>query len=227
MISLGHRWLYRVMGILHRDINMGNIMIRRNGAKVVGVLIDYDLAVDISKPSSTSLERTGVRRFMAIDLLEPTSMSHHARHDMEAMHWVLVWFSFRYEDGDEIHAAPLETWIDCSKATLMALKTSFLLRQIEGRPTPPFSSLSKSWILPWNRLFGRGHSELGSYNNERSCSYDAGTKTQVPDEIVFPRDAVFHDDTSMWTAFWNVLNPDKHVDFDDVSNSVRSGFLPY
>ncbi|KAF9506319.1 hypothetical protein BS47DRAFT_1489425 [Hydnum rufescens UP504] len=112
-IALCHRWLYRVMGILHRDITMDNIMIRRNGAKVVGVLIDYDLAVDINNPSRASLERTGVPRFMAIDLMKGTDMHHHARHDMEAMHWVLVWFSFRYEDGREIPAArrPLEKWV--------------------------------------------------------------------------------------------------------------------
>ncbi|KAF9514944.1 hypothetical protein BS47DRAFT_1450584 [Hydnum rufescens UP504] len=52
----GHRWLYRVMGILHGDINMNNIMICRDGAKVVSILIDYDLAIDINKPLSTSLE---------------------------------------------------------------------------------------------------------------------------------------------------------------------------
>ncbi|KAF9514952.1 hypothetical protein BS47DRAFT_830653 [Hydnum rufescens UP504] len=224
-IALCHRWLYRVTGILHGDINMNNIMIRRDGAKVVGVLIDYDLAIDINKPSSTSLERIGVRRFMAIDLMKGSLIPHHARHDMEAMHWVLVWFTFRYEDGEEIRATrrPLEKWV--TSPLLDDVKNSFL-HGIEGRPTPPFSSLFIPWILPWNQLFGRGHDELGIYTAQ--CKYYAQIKTkEVPNEIDFPTDAVFFHDTSMWTAFWNVLNPDKYVDFDDVCSSARLGFLPY
>ncbi|KAF9514940.1 hypothetical protein BS47DRAFT_1342548, partial [Hydnum rufescens UP504] len=39
-------------------------MFRRNGANVIGVLNRYDLAIDINKPSSTSLEQIGVRHLM-------------------------------------------------------------------------------------------------------------------------------------------------------------------
>jgi serine/threonine protein kinase len=56
MISLGHHWLYQVMGILHCDISLDNIMICCNGAKVIGILIDYDLATDINKLSTSRLE---------------------------------------------------------------------------------------------------------------------------------------------------------------------------
>jgi Fungal protein kinase len=212
------------MGILHHDISMGNIMICHNGAKVIGVLIDYDLAIDINKPSSASLERTGVPHFMAVDLMKGTLIHHHARHDMEAMHWVVVWFTFQYADGNKVLTTlrPLEKWVTSSD--LNGVKNSFL-HSIEGHPTPPFSSLFLSWIFPWNQLFSRGHDELGNYKVQ--CSDDAGKKTEVPHKIVFPPDVVFFHDTSMWTNFWNVLNPNKHGDFDNVSSSAQLGFLPH
>jgi len=134
---------------------------------------------------------------------------------MEAMHWVLVWFSFRYEDGREIPAArrPLEKWVP--SLVLDDVKNSFL-HTIEGHPTPPFSGLDESWIIPLSRLFSQGHGELTSYTR----LVDLGKSP------VFPPDAPFFHDTSMWTAFWKVLNPNEHVDFDDVCNSARLGFLP-
>jgi hypothetical protein len=160
---------------------------------------------------------------MAIDLMKGSEMPHHVRHDMEAMHWVLVWFTFRYQNGDEIPTPPqrpLEKWVTSS--VLNDVKNSFLHHHIEGHPTRPFSSLLVSWISPWNSLFRGGHNELVKYNFQ--CS-DEKTK-EVPTQIVFPHDSVFFDDTSMWTAFWNVLNPDNHIDFDNVCNSTWSGFLP-
>ncbi|KAF5358858.1 hypothetical protein D9757_008617 [Collybiopsis confluens] len=39
-----HNWLYTEARILHRDLSMGNIMFRRVGGKVYGVLNDFDLS---------------------------------------------------------------------------------------------------------------------------------------------------------------------------------------
>ncbi|KAF9519249.1 hypothetical protein BS47DRAFT_1408893 [Hydnum rufescens UP504] len=226
-IALCHRWLYRVMGILHRDISMNNIMFRRNGAKVIGVLIDYDLAIDINKPSRSSLERTGVRRFMAVDLMEDTRMLHHARHDMESMFWVLVWFTFRHQDGKEIRVTPrsLEDWI--TTPTLDDLKRSFFIK-IKGAPTAPFAGLMESCIIPLKRLFRGGHFVLEDYNQSVATwdKHDHGAGLEPPNRPAFPRDAVFYDDNSMWIALWNVFKPADPIEFDDVCNSARLGFLP-
>ncbi|KAF9514943.1 hypothetical protein BS47DRAFT_1392037 [Hydnum rufescens UP504] len=153
---------------------------------------------------------------MAIDLMKGSLIPHHVRHDMEAMYWVLVWFTFQYEDGKEISATqrPLEKWV--TSPYLDDVKNSFL-HTIEGHPTPPFSSLDISWIIPLSKLFSQGHGQLTSYNRY----------VHLGESPVFPPDAVFSHDSSMWTAFWNVLNPDKHVDFDNVCNSARLGFLSY
>jgi Fungal protein kinase len=218
------------MGILHRDISMNNIMFRRNGAQVVGVLIDYDLSIDINNPSHRSLEQTGVRRFMAIDLLEDTPMPHHARHDMESMFWVLVWFTFRYQGGDEIlpiESRPLEEWFTDDK--LHRSKRSFF-NKMEGAPTRPFSSLRKLWISPLTLLFTTAHLHLGNYNQSvvewGKYDHDPGPKTEdTPDEPIFDRGAVFYDDKSMWIALWEVLKPMNPIEFDDVSNSTRLGFM--
>ncbi|KAF9506114.1 hypothetical protein BS47DRAFT_1353271 [Hydnum rufescens UP504] len=69
--------------ILHRDISMNNIMFRRGkDNRVIGVLIDFDLAVFVEvDPQHGSLQldrrfRTGTLPFMAIDLLAETDKIH-------------------------------------------------------------------------------------------------------------------------------------------------------
>ena len=46
MFILAHHWVYETSGILHRDISVGNIMLYRDTASIVGVLCDWDLAYD-------------------------------------------------------------------------------------------------------------------------------------------------------------------------------------
>ncbi|KAJ6572696.1 hypothetical protein DFH09DRAFT_891427, partial [Mycena vulgaris] len=57
--------------IMHRDISRNNLMHRRIGGKIYGVLNDFDLSVVMGKePRSTSKQRTGTEPYMAMDLLE-------------------------------------------------------------------------------------------------------------------------------------------------------------
>lgn len=51
-----YRWLYEVPKILHRDISPNNLMIRKEGGKVYGVLNDFDLAVSADVKRESSLE---------------------------------------------------------------------------------------------------------------------------------------------------------------------------
>jgi hypothetical protein len=62
MVSvLGSRWLFEVPKILHRDISLNNLMLRKEGDKAYGVLNDFDLAVDADVKSASSKQRTEQR----------------------------------------------------------------------------------------------------------------------------------------------------------------------
>ena len=50
MPLLGHSRAYKRAKIFHRDISAGNILIDENGE---GILIDWDLSLDLNKPLGT------------------------------------------------------------------------------------------------------------------------------------------------------------------------------
>jgi serine/threonine protein kinase len=80
----GYRWLYEVPKILHRDISLNNLMLRKAGNVYTGVLNDLDLAVNVDVKSTSSKHRTGTKPFMAIDLFRPVPTVHRFRHDLES-----------------------------------------------------------------------------------------------------------------------------------------------
>ncbi|KAG6147827.1 hypothetical protein E4U37_007778 [Claviceps purpurea] len=91
-----HRSLYMESGILHRDISINNIIItepaKADGYK--GMLIDLDLARDITKDPSGQRHRTGTIEFMAIGVL--LGRQHTYRHDLESFLYVFIWLCFVY-----------------------------------------------------------------------------------------------------------------------------------
>lgn len=85
-----HRSLYLKGSILHRDISENNIIItdvKRTG--FAGMLIDLDLAKELSSRRSGARCRTGTMEFMAIEVL--LGRSHTYRHDLESFFYVLIW----------------------------------------------------------------------------------------------------------------------------------------
>ncbi|KAG6054252.1 hypothetical protein E4U32_007038 [Claviceps aff. humidiphila group G2b] len=91
-----HRSLYMESGILHGDISVNNIIItepaKADGYK--GMLIDFDLAHDITKGPSGARFRTGTIEFMAIGVL--LWQQHTYRHDLESFLYVFIWLCFVY-----------------------------------------------------------------------------------------------------------------------------------
>ena len=133
-------------------------MFHRIDSEIIDVLIDFDLAQDIAKGK---FDRTGIPLYMAIDLLGDVPTSHFARHDLESMFWVTVWFTYRYENGRELQPQsprPLDHWF-ASGRVLDKMKLGFLTRP-GGRPTPPFLDLYLTWIEPLASLFHDGISAL-------------------------------------------------------------------
>lgn len=81
-----HRTLLQTANILHRDISDGNILILEVTRK--GLLIDFDIAMDLSKNTPTGNSIGGTGEFMAAGLMNKDP--HTYRHDLEAFFYVLL-----------------------------------------------------------------------------------------------------------------------------------------
>ncbi|KAF9514248.1 hypothetical protein BS47DRAFT_1343410, partial [Hydnum rufescens UP504] len=118
--------------ILHRDISVGNIVIKADGK---GMLIDWDLSLDISHPQSSArrLKRTGTWQFISARLLISPSLPHELADDRESAFWVLLWVSLRYTN---YNLSPDEL------ARRLKMISSVPSR-FATRKTPPFSLVPK------------------------------------------------------------------------------------
>ena len=151
---IGYRWLYEVPRILHRDISLNNLMLRKEDGNVYAVLNDLDLAVDADAKSQSSKHRTGTKPFMAIDLLSGEPTDHLYRHDLESLFFVLVWITARH-DGEDIPKPPLKEWAEGDHQRVMESKSSFLLKP-SLIPTKRFASLELH-ISRMHVMFRQGH----------------------------------------------------------------------
>ncbi|QKX58161.1 uncharacterized protein TRUGW13939_05282 [Talaromyces rugulosus] len=86
-----HQSLYLVGNILHRDISENNIIITdpETADGNSGMLIDLDLAKEISSGRSGARHQTGTMEFMAIEVLR--AVDHTYRHDLESFFYVFIW----------------------------------------------------------------------------------------------------------------------------------------
>jgi serine/threonine protein kinase len=171
----GYRWLYDVPKILHRDISLNNLMLRKEGDNVYAVLNDLDLAVSADVKSMSSKHRTGTKPFMAIDLIHPDPTVHMYRHDLESMFYVLVWITSRFHNGQEITDPPLQEWADNGGVTLLKEKNSFLM-SMPPRRTEQFESFGR-WIASMQKMFLDGLHAHASHLLELSVT---GPQTSFP-----------------------------------------------
>ena len=176
-----HRWLYEVVGILHRDLSLNNIMYRRLEGKVYGVLTDFDLSSwtrTLTKDcAKTSQQRTGTPPYMAHGLLNGTDPLHMYRHDLESIFYIMVMFSTRYEirapeDGAEgglqmrrpLGELPFQEWFDQpSPKQLASSKRDLLTRpSIKLNLSPAFKDFG-NWLQGLRRAFHAGFNSKESY----------------------------------------------------------------
>ncbi|KAF8268560.1 hypothetical protein EI94DRAFT_1138878 [Lactarius quietus] len=158
-----YRWLYDVPNILHRDISLNNLMLRKEDGNVYAVLNDLDLAVSADPAdvkSKSSKHRTGTKPFMAIDLLGRDPSVHMYRHDLESLFYVLLWITSRFHDGIEIANPPLQDWAESEDPVTM--KRSFLL-DLPFRPTERFRSFIP-WVTSMHKMFSDGFRARGQAN---------------------------------------------------------------
>ncbi|KAK3295397.1 uncharacterized protein B0H64DRAFT_395173 [Chaetomium fimeti] len=84
--------LYLDGGIIHRDVAIKNLIIapQPGAGRRKGVLIDFDLALDVE--NARALEpMMGSEGFMAIGIL--SGQKHTYRHDLESLFYVLLWLA--------------------------------------------------------------------------------------------------------------------------------------
>jgi len=123
-----HEKLFMERKILHRDVSHGNIILtdpdQNHGCS--GMLIDYDLAVEVDADSKNETSReknmTGTLEFIAIEILEgavrkeTAGFDHTYRHDLESFFYVFLALCIRYGRGEDTKPKRdvLRPWYDAS-----------------------------------------------------------------------------------------------------------------
>ncbi|KAF5323747.1 hypothetical protein D9619_012876 [Psilocybe cf. subviscida] len=90
----GHRALW-IKNILHRDVSIHNILIGKEDARAGnrGVLIDLDMAINVTAYTPSKNPRTGTRAFQSVITLRPDArmIPQDHRDDLESFYYVLLW----------------------------------------------------------------------------------------------------------------------------------------
>ncbi|KAJ2713240.1 hypothetical protein H4R19_002351 [Coemansia spiralis] len=87
-----HTALVEQCQILHRDISIYNILVRRFGNEVGGMLIDLDNAIRMTGDNvAVRPDRTGTLPFMSIGNLETNNVKRTALDDWESALYILCW----------------------------------------------------------------------------------------------------------------------------------------
>ncbi|KAF5358710.1 hypothetical protein D9757_013025 [Collybiopsis confluens] len=156
-----HRWLYEHPEILHRDLSMANIMYRRDGDNVYGVLNDFDLSLfrTCMDEGPTSKHRTGTKPFMAYDLLDTHwDKVHRYRHDLESLFYIMLIVCCHYSDPTT--RAPnlqFSGWFDRADQDIAYAKYHLLGSPSPILPVQPYFSAFTNWLPFICRIFGRGY----------------------------------------------------------------------
>ncbi|KAG9317803.1 hypothetical protein JVU11DRAFT_2026 [Chiua virens] len=97
-----HSHAFQDAKILHRDISAGNVILTDEGR---GLLIDWELAKEVSDIGSRRPDRTGTWQFMSAKLLEDPHKYHELSDDLESFLHVLAWITLRYVPAIDTYLA--------------------------------------------------------------------------------------------------------------------------
>ncbi|KAF9477562.1 hypothetical protein BDN70DRAFT_881047 [Pholiota conissans] len=168
-----YRRLYEEAHLMHGDVTLNSIMYRKQNGQINGVLRDYDLSLfcNISKDRSNSLQRTGTKSYVAIDLLKENPISHFYRHDLESLFYGVVILTSRYHDGREIDNAPYADWFTLGSKYLKSQKISLISGpQEEVMLTPSFEKLVRPYDDVSGRVSSKTHtSRCATPGNSNGC----------------------------------------------------------
>ncbi|KAF5358746.1 hypothetical protein D9757_012244 [Collybiopsis confluens] len=156
-----HRWLYTEANILHRDLSMGNIMLRRVGGKVYGVLNDFNLSSFLPlRDEPSSKWRTGTRPYMSRDLLaEGWCGGPLYRHDLESLFYIMLILCCHYKSPDKalpFKDWPYKMWFTSDDATVAVQKVNLFFTPSTFPLQSHFERFRK-WLDAIYRCFGLGY----------------------------------------------------------------------
>ncbi|KAJ3877609.1 hypothetical protein F5879DRAFT_901635 [Lentinula edodes] len=151
-----HHWGWKYPRILHRDISIGNIMVREKDRQKYGVLIDWDLVIwlDERKEGSTSKFRMGTKPYMAHEQHSSDWQGpHRFRHDLESVFYVILLLVSLYSSPTEKVRFPstgdhrYEKWHEQGDCFLKGRKL-IIVHAGNWQPFPqPFFSGFNSWLI--------------------------------------------------------------------------------
>ncbi|KAJ2770554.1 hypothetical protein IWQ56_002121 [Coemansia nantahalensis] len=99
---VAHTAIVRQCGILHRDISINNILVRRTGGKVGGMLIDFDNATRLDvEHVAAQPDRTGTLPFMSVGNLENSKVARTSLDDWESCIYLLCWLGASGVNDDD------------------------------------------------------------------------------------------------------------------------------
>ncbi|KAF5358735.1 hypothetical protein D9757_012258 [Collybiopsis confluens] len=162
-LAVVHRWLYTEANILHRDLSMGNIMFRRVGGKVYGVLNDFDLSSFLPlRDEPSSKWRTGTRPYMSRDLLaEGWCGGPLYRHDLESLFYIMLILCCHYKSPDKalpFKDWPYKMWFTSDDATVAKDKGDFIGWTQSAFPLQSHFERFRKWLVAIYRCFFLGYS---------------------------------------------------------------------
>ncbi|THG97224.1 hypothetical protein EW026_g4743 [Hermanssonia centrifuga] len=190
MLDCLHDLRYKV-SILHRDVSKNNIMYEMRDDKPHFILIDYDLAKEITGfdahcSSSTSQHRTGTLPFMAYELVEDAAMYgepghvpvvHRLRYDFESLFWVALWCAVKMPPGRDasedrrLHQV-VQGW-ESGLLTMLARNKKTLCTtpsEIRALHLPPRSEHLRNWFWNWCKVMKRAETRLEEYEAASEAS---------------------------------------------------------
>lgn len=173
---LDSHWKLYKQGIMHRDINLNNILI---GKRSPGLLIDLDQAIPLNRDApSGAPDRTG-SKFRAIKrLAQQEDPNDRYREDIEPFYWVTLFVAVCY-DGPKrekvLKDFQVERWSYEDDFALSGVKTQFtskkgLTHEIEEHFSPHFKPLRSIMHAMRKALFDEKHaSDEACYKSVRGA----------------------------------------------------------
>lgn len=187
--------------MLHRDISINNIMHQKRGGYDYFVLIDFDMAVELPKDSTSSYiasskHRTGTLPFMAHELVSDAYKAfrkrggpkwvpkpHLLRHDYQSLFWVSLWCLltlYRKDlNKDEVYdlLEILRMFESGNLSFIASHKESLTKSTLEehGVSMPPGTECLRSWFEAWNQVFCEASAAFNRYKFAKHLGFDEET----------------------------------------------------
>ena len=132
-----HYQVYVKGGVLHRDINPENLMVRsEKDGGYTPYLIDFDFAVRTSELNKDRIltHRTMATPFLATTLLSKSPPSASYGSDLESFYWSLWWIAVSYGNGKRRRTTLLNEWSNGHFDNIRVRKHGFLVGGVTIAP---------------------------------------------------------------------------------------------